>query len=78
MNVYAMDWRSQGLSGRHLLDPQASNCSGQNTTPNNSFPSKTASMLPMVPMMDGTVSGPALLGPGNQTTRKNCAFDKGG
>ncbi|CAM9549497.1 unnamed protein product, partial [Hapterophycus canaliculatus] len=24
MNVYAMDWRSQGLSGRHLLDPQAS------------------------------------------------------
>eukprot|EP00752_Nemacystus_decipiens_P005003 g4549.t1 len=22
LNVYAMDWRSQGLSGRHLLDPQ--------------------------------------------------------
>ncbi|CAB1099836.1 unnamed protein product [Ectocarpus sp. CCAP 1310/34] len=22
INVYAMDWRSQGLSGRHLLDPQ--------------------------------------------------------
>ncbi|CAM9115894.1 unnamed protein product [Pylaiella littoralis] len=22
LNVYTMDWRSQGLSGRHLLDPQ--------------------------------------------------------
>lgn len=26
LNVYTMDWRSQGLSGRHLLNPQVCVC----------------------------------------------------
>ncbi|CAM9343325.1 unnamed protein product [Scytosiphon promiscuus] len=37
MNVYAMDWRSQGLSGRHLLDPQASASPGPNRTTTHRF-----------------------------------------